>query len=143
MVLIRRETTSVELNTSSVMGPEVLDEGAKLITRKGMAWPFYEIQEIHFYSLLKEFSDVVSDNPPSELPPDRGVRYEIDLKPGTKYCTTRQWPLPKEQVDAIDDFSRTNTQQVLFRSRSRHTRRRRFVCGNPMGIGAWFMLSTN
>ncbi|GMF49046.1 unnamed protein product [Phytophthora fragariaefolia] len=57
-----------------------------------------------YYPLLKEFSDVVSDGPPSVLPPDRGVRHEIDLVPGTKYCTTRQWPLPKEQVDVIDAF---------------------------------------
>ncbi|GMF27670.1 unnamed protein product [Phytophthora fragariaefolia] len=56
------------------------------------------------YPLLKEFSDVVSDDPPSVLPPDRGVRHEIDLVPGTKYCTTRQWSLPKEQVDVIDAF---------------------------------------
>ena len=35
---------------------------------------------------------------------DRGIRHEIDLVPGTKYCVTRQWPLPKEQVDVIDAF---------------------------------------
>ncbi|GMF42911.1 unnamed protein product [Phytophthora fragariaefolia] len=57
-----------------------------------------------YHPLLKAFSDVVSDDPPSVLPPDRGVRHEIDLVPGTKYCTTRQWPLPKEQVDVIDAF---------------------------------------
>ncbi|GMF56643.1 unnamed protein product [Phytophthora fragariaefolia] len=42
-----------------------------------------------YHPLLKEFSDVVSDDPPSVLPPDRGVRHEIDLVPDTKYCTTR------------------------------------------------------
>ncbi|GMF50660.1 unnamed protein product [Phytophthora fragariaefolia] len=57
-----------------------------------------------YHPLFKEFSDVVSDDPPSILPPDRGVRHEIDLVSGTKYCTTRQWPLPKEQVDFIDAF---------------------------------------
>ena len=41
---------------------------------------------------------------PQELPVDRGVRHEIDLEPGSKYCVTRQWPLPKEQVEAIDAF---------------------------------------
>ena len=47
---------------------------------------------------------MVCHNPPSVLPPDRGVRHEIDLVPGTKYCVTRQWPLPKEQCYVIDDF---------------------------------------
>ncbi|POM61135.1 Pol protein [Phytophthora palmivora] len=56
------------------------------------------------YPLVKEYSDVVSKHPPSQLPPDRGVRHEIDLVPGTKYCVTRQWPLPREQWEVIDAF---------------------------------------
>ncbi|KAE9025257.1 hypothetical protein PR001_g12486 [Phytophthora rubi] len=39
-----------------------------------------------------------------KLPTDRGVRHVIDLAPGSKYCVTRQWPLPRDQVKAIDDF---------------------------------------
>ncbi|KAG6617742.1 pol protein [Phytophthora cinnamomi] len=35
------------------------------------------------YPLVKEFEDVVSKDPPSQLPPDRGIRHEIDLVPGT------------------------------------------------------------
>ena len=30
----------------------------------------------------------------------------IDLIPGTKYCVTRQWPLPEEQCGFIDKFFR-------------------------------------
>lgn len=57
------------------------------------------------YGLAREYADVLlTDKTPTELPPDRGVRHEIDLEPGTKYCVTRQWPLPKEQVEAIDEF---------------------------------------
>ena len=59
-----------------------------------------------FYPLVQEFQDMVCHNPPSILPPDRGLRHEIDLVPGTKYCVTRQWPLSKEQCDVIDDFFR-------------------------------------
>ena len=44
------------------------------------------------------------DKVPAELPQDKGIRHEIDLIPGTQYCVTRQWPLPPEQVKAIDDF---------------------------------------
>ncbi|POM71094.1 LOW QUALITY PROTEIN: Pol protein [Phytophthora palmivora] len=56
------------------------------------------------YPLVSEFSDVVSKHPPSQLPPDRRVRHEIDLVPGTKYCVTKQWPLPREQCEDIDAF---------------------------------------
>ncbi|POM59312.1 LOW QUALITY PROTEIN: Pol protein [Phytophthora palmivora] len=49
------------------------------------------------YPLVKEFSDVALKHPPSQLPPDRGVRHEIDFVAGTKYCVTKQWPLPREQ----------------------------------------------
>uniref|UniRef100_H3H5J0 Reverse transcriptase domain-containing protein n=1 Tax=Phytophthora ramorum TaxID=164328 RepID=H3H5J0_PHYRM len=53
---------------------------------------------------------------------DKGVQHEIDLVPGTKYCVTRQWPLPREQVKAIDDFfeSRRNAGQVR-ESKSPHS----------------------
>ncbi|GMF24588.1 unnamed protein product [Phytophthora lilii] len=54
----------------------------------------------------KEYQNVVSKDPPTGLPPDRGVRHEIDLVPGTKYGVTKQWPLPKEQCDVIDAFFR-------------------------------------
>uniref|UniRef100_H3H313 Reverse transcriptase domain-containing protein n=1 Tax=Phytophthora ramorum TaxID=164328 RepID=H3H313_PHYRM len=53
---------------------------------------------------------------------DKGVQHEIDLVPGTKYCVTRQWPLPREQVKAIDDCfeSRRNAGQVR-ESKSPHS----------------------
>ncbi|KAE8961432.1 hypothetical protein PR001_g30042 [Phytophthora rubi] len=75
------------------MDPEVLEDErtSKRQTRYGAA--ILKDPSDPYYALLKEFSDVVSDDPPSVLPPDRGVRHEIDL-----------WPLPKEQVDVIDAF---------------------------------------
>ena len=57
-----------------------------------------------FYEILWEYRDVFPDEIPLGLPQDRGIRHEIDLVPGTKYCVTRQWPLPRDQVDAIDQF---------------------------------------
>ncbi|KAG2786248.1 hypothetical protein PC129_g19023 [Phytophthora cactorum] len=44
--------------------------------------------------LVREFIDIFPDKVPAVLPPDRGVRYDIDFIPGAKYCVTRQWPLP-------------------------------------------------
>ncbi|GMF46169.1 unnamed protein product [Phytophthora fragariaefolia] len=102
--LLRPEGGSRELNSSSVMDSEVLEDErtSRRQTRYGAA--ILKDPSDPYHPLLKEFSDVVSDDPPSVLPPDWGVRHEIDLVPGTKYCTTRQWPLPKEQVDVIDAF---------------------------------------
>ncbi|KAE8992563.1 hypothetical protein PR001_g20901 [Phytophthora rubi] len=55
------------------------------------------------YKTAREFADAFPDKIPAELPADRGVRHEIDFAPGSKYCLTRQWPLPR-QAKAIDDF---------------------------------------
>ncbi|POM70265.1 Pol protein, partial [Phytophthora palmivora] len=69
-----------------------------------------------------EYSDVVSKHPPSQLPPDRGIRHEIDLVPGTKYCVTRQWPLPREQCEVIDAFFAEKAKSGMVReSKSPHS----------------------
>ncbi|OWZ20883.1 reverse transcriptase [Phytophthora megakarya] len=57
-----------------------------------------------YYEILREHRDVLPDEIPAELPQGKGIQHEIDLVPGTKYCVTRQWPLPREQVKTIDDF---------------------------------------
>ena len=104
IVVIHPEHESVELGSSSVMDPEVVEDVKASARQARYGAAILQDPSDPYYSLLREFSDVVSDDPPSVLPPDRGVRHEIDLAPGTKYCTTRQWPLPKEQVDVIDSF---------------------------------------
>ncbi|KAG2777338.1 hypothetical protein Pcac1_g12314 [Phytophthora cactorum] len=63
-----------------------------------------------FYDVLREHKDVLPDEIPSELPQDKEIQHEIDLVPGTKYCVTRQWPLPRDQVKAIDDFFESRRQ---------------------------------
>ena len=65
---------------------------------------------------------MVCHDPPSVLPPDRGVRHEIELVPGTKNCVTLQWPLPKEQRDVIDEFFRAKHQAgMVGESKSLHS----------------------
>ncbi|POM79364.1 Reverse transcriptase, partial [Phytophthora palmivora] len=103
MELLKPETSLEDLNFSSVMDEDVLEGFTKQrATRLGSE--ILKNPEDPVYPLVKEYSDVVSKHPPSQLPPDRGVRHEIDLVPGTKYCVTRQWPLPREQCEVIDAF---------------------------------------
>ena len=56
------------------------------------------------YDLACEYAELFPDKIPAELPADRGVRDEIDLVPGSKYCVTRQWRLPRDQAEAINAF---------------------------------------
>ncbi|KAG2980815.1 hypothetical protein PC120_g24892 [Phytophthora cactorum] len=64
-----------------------------------------------FYDILREHEDVLPDAIPAELPQDKAIQQEIDL-----------WPLPRDQVKAIDDFfeSRRQTGQVR-ESKSPHS----------------------
>ncbi|KAE9296222.1 hypothetical protein PF008_g24063 [Phytophthora fragariae] len=68
------------------------------------SWESLKASRNPIYETAREFADVFPDKIPAELPADHGVRHEIDLTPGSKYCVTRQWPLPRDQVKAIDDF---------------------------------------
>jgi hypothetical protein len=95
-------SSEVTLATSSQMDLEVLDDKTRKERYESQTWE--SLQSNPVYDILKEHKDVFPDEVPSELPVDRGIRHEIDLEPGTKYCVTRQWPLPREQVEAIDKF---------------------------------------
>ncbi|GMF60065.1 unnamed protein product [Phytophthora fragariaefolia] len=118
VVVIRPEE---ELNSSSLLDKAVLKD-AKKARNARCGSEILKNPSDPFYPVIREYQDVISKEPPSGLPPDRGVRHEIDLVPGTKYCVTRQWPLPREQCDVIDAFFRAKHEAGLVReSKSPHS----------------------
>ncbi|POM74821.1 Pol protein [Phytophthora palmivora] len=123
MLILKPETSPEYLNPSSVMDEDVLEGFPKQ------------------HATRLEYSDVVSKHPPSQLPPDRGVRHEIDLVPGTKYCVTRQ--RPREQCEVIDAFFAEKAKSGMVReSKFPHSMpTSAFV--NRTGSGVWFTLTTS
>ncbi|KAE8974860.1 hypothetical protein PR002_g25778 [Phytophthora rubi] len=106
---------------------QLVAEGVDALSAKSKKERFDEqswdsLKSSLFYEVLREYRDVLPDDIPAELPQDKGVQHEIDPVPGTKYCVTRQWPLPREQAKAIDDFfeSRRKAGQVR-ESKSPHS----------------------
>ena len=84
------------------MDENVLDEKTRIKRYSTQSWE--SLKDNPLYEDLIEFRDVFPEAVPCELPKDKGTRHEIELKPGSKYCVMKQWPLPREQVLAIDKF---------------------------------------
>ncbi|KAG2762165.1 hypothetical protein PC116_g16528 [Phytophthora cactorum] len=121
VMLLKPETTPEELNSSSVLDEDVLEDMKKRREAR-VGSEVLKNPKDPVYPLVKEFADVVSKDPPSQLPPDRGARHEIDLVSGTKYCVTRQWPLPREQCEVIDAFFAAKAKAGMVReSKSPHS----------------------
>ncbi|KAJ0390507.1 hypothetical protein P43SY_011814 [Pythium insidiosum] len=117
LVILTPPKREMELNSSSVVDETVADDfRQRFESRRGAQ--IMKNPEDKYYPLLKRFSTrCLNPKPPDGLPPDRGVRHEIDLKPGSGYCVLRQWPLSKEQSDIIDAFFDKKQRAGLLRFR--------------------------
>ncbi|KAG3147172.1 hypothetical protein PI124_g23487 [Phytophthora idaei] len=105
---------------STTESEDTLSAKAKKERFDGQSWD--SLKTSPFYDVLREHKDVLPDEILAELPQDEGIQHEIDLVPGTKYCVTRQWPLPQDQVKAIGDFFESRRQAGQVReSKSPHT----------------------
>ncbi|KAI9905863.1 hypothetical protein PsorP6_013811 [Peronosclerospora sorghi] len=85
------------------IGKEVPNDQTRVQRFEAQSWESLEANS-PFYEVLREYADVFPEEVPSDLTEDKGPRHEIDLVSGTKYCVTRQWPLPRDQIKAIDEF---------------------------------------
>ena len=68
------------------------------------SWEAWRYLKNTVYDIAREYTDVFPDKIPAELPDFCGVRHELDLVLGLKFCEKRQWLLPRNQVEAIDTF---------------------------------------
>jgi hypothetical protein len=100
---------SVSSSVSNTPGKHERPDGAEPKSARAerfasQSWEALQASGNPVYALAREYEDVFPDKIPATLPAGRGVQHEIDLVPGMKYCVARQWPLPRDQVQAIDDF---------------------------------------
>lgn len=87
------------INTASSTNDKLLDERTRKKRFEEQSWDALKSKPV--FGLVKEYEYVFTDKVPDELPSNRVVCHEIDVLPGTKYCITRHWQLPREQVVAI------------------------------------------
>ena len=77
----------VECWSLSTMDDSVLETDK---TKRFSAQGWDALKSSPFYEVLLKHRGVFPTGVPNHLLADRGIRHEIDLEPGTKYCVTRQ-----------------------------------------------------
>ncbi|GMF58175.1 unnamed protein product [Phytophthora fragariaefolia] len=134
----RMESEAKELKQLVTEGADALSAKSKEERFDEQSWD--SLKSSPLYEVLREYKDVLPDDIPAELPQDKGVQHEIDLVSGTKYCVTRQWPLPREQA--------TTSLKVVVRlgkcgNQSPRTTHPRSVSRRHRAGGTSFMLITS
>ena len=80
----------VSFGSPSSESSEENDSGEKTRKERFESQNWEAIKDNPLYDIIMEYKCNFPDEPPAELPQDNGIRHEIDLIPGTKYCVTRQ-----------------------------------------------------
>ena len=94
----------LELCSSSLIDEAVLEETkAALNARSGFS--ILKNPSDPYYRLIKECQDVVCHNSPSVLLPERGVRHEFDLVPGTKTALHSNGPYQRSNAMSLAHLS--------------------------------------
>ena len=105
MVFLINNEVVTEANEEHTTRPRRVEpKSAREERSESQSWNTLRDSGNPVYAIAREYADVFPDKIPAELPADRVVWYEIDLVPGSNYCVTQQWPLPRDQVEAIDAF---------------------------------------
>uniref|UniRef100_A0AAV1UY20 Reverse transcriptase n=1 Tax=Peronospora matthiolae TaxID=2874970 RepID=A0AAV1UY20_9STRA len=126
-------TENERVLSSSSMDESVLDEKTRVERHDSQSWQSLKTKPLH--EDLVEFKDVFPETVSCELPNDKGTRHEVELKPGSKYCVMKQWPLPREQVLSIDKFYADRLAAGHVRESTSHTALRPSVCEKPQEGG--------
>ncbi|CEG40516.1 uncharacterized protein PHALS_10710 [Plasmopara halstedii] len=102
VVLLYSKVDSTELRLSLVMDDSVLmvlQQRVESLRRSAVL----KYPTDSYYSVVMEHKDVgFSANLPSGLPPERGIRHQIDREPGSKHAVLREWLLSRDQSEFID-----------------------------------------
>ncbi|GMF31005.1 unnamed protein product [Phytophthora lilii] len=115
IVLLRPEHSPEEINSSSVMDEAVLEELKKRREAR-LGSEVLKNPKDPVYPLLTAFADVVSKDPLSQLPPNRGIRHEIDP------CLAQSTVSPDKQCEVIDAFFAAKAKAGMVReSKSPHS----------------------
>ena len=102
-----------ELSSSSLIDDSVLEDTKMILGLRGGTAIFIDVTD-PFCPLVNEFQDVMCNDSPSVLPPDRGVCHEIDVSFGTKYCVHGSVPFQKNLATSLKASFVLSTRQDCF-----------------------------
>uniref|UniRef100_A0AAV1TAN0 Uncharacterized protein n=1 Tax=Peronospora matthiolae TaxID=2874970 RepID=A0AAV1TAN0_9STRA len=122
-------TENERVLSSSSMDESVLDEKTRVERYDSQSWE--SLKTNPFYEDLVELKDVFPETVPCEYPKKKGTWHDVKLKPGSKYCVMKQWPLPREQATANDKFFADRLAVGHVRNQHHHIALRPSVCERP------------
>ncbi|KAG3111225.1 hypothetical protein PI125_g9324 [Phytophthora idaei] len=99
-----------QLNSSSVVYEAALEDTKTALSARSESTILKDPSD-PFYPVLQEYTDFVSKNSPMGLPPDRGVRHEIDLVREPNTVSLDSGPYQRNSVTSLTRSSVRSTRQ--------------------------------